>query len=222
MSATFRCTCPMSTRGSIEEAMQASLARGRRAVSVALRPGELPPQVSHQPAHDRIAQDGAREPERAGREDLRAGRRLVVRHLRREAGPEQVRDLGEHVRRRAGRPRRSCRSRSRRSPNVEPSLRPVPAKSHGAASASTHDPRRRGDRRGRCRGTGRRSARPRAGRGRATAASSSSRCRALTTRQKKLFADRNARLPPRSRYRRTTSYSCVVTYSWWPGKTIRS
>ena len=43
-----------------------------------------------------------------------------------------------------------------------------------------------------------------------------------STRQKKLFADRNMRLPPRSRYPSTRSYSRVVTYSWWPAKTIRS
>jgi hypothetical protein len=43
-----------------------------------------------------------------------------------------------------------------------------------------------------------------------------------STFQKKLFAERNIKFPPRSRYRVTALYSRPVTYSWWPGKMISS
>src|SRR6476620_8914038 len=89
MSATFRWTCPMSTRGSIEEAKATDRAY--------LGAGEPLPEVPHQLAHDRIPLNRAREPERSGGEHLRPGRRLVVGHLGRKAGPEDVRDLGEHL-----------------------------------------------------------------------------------------------------------------------------
>ena len=43
-----------------------------------------------------------------------------------------------------------------------------------------------------------------------------------STRAKKLLAERNVRCPPRLRYSVTGPYSAVVTYSWWPGKTMKS
>ena len=48
------------------------------------------------------------------------------------------------------------------------------------------------------------------------------RCPSRCTFQKKLFAERNIRLPPRSRKRSTMSYTWLVTYSSCPAKTTRS
>ena len=160
------------------------------------------------------------ERERAGREDLGARRGLVVRHLRGEAGPEEVRDLGEdldagrRVRRRAG------RSRSRR---AEASRRPAgPCPRRATAAGGVRTIQGPGALRGRCRGT----ATPisaASGRPRSRHAPSASSRRRAGRPARRSCSPRGRRGCRRGRGSRSTrSYSCVVTYSWWPGKTIRS
>src|SRR5436309_6460086 len=76
------------------------------AQEVSLRDGEPRPDIRGQ-AGDRGLAEGGGEVDRAGREDLRAGGRLVVGHLRGMAGTEKVRDARQHLdsRRRRGRTR---------------------------------------------------------------------------------------------------------------------
>ena len=106
-----------------------------------------------------------REVERARGEDACSRRRLVVRHLRRHARAEEVRDLREHLdaARRAGRDR-SISTPPR--PNGDPRRRPVPAKIQRPRRMLGRSTAAR--RRCRSRGTGRRSAPPPGGRGRAS------------------------------------------------------
>ena len=161
---------------------------------------------------------------RPGGEHLRAAGRLVVRHLRGDPGPEQVRDLREHQRARRGLRRRrvdldavAADELAERRAVDEPGARPEPGRR--ALFATVNSPCFWPSSFARyCTPISAASGRPASRH--LPILRSTWPC--FSTFQKKLLAERNIRLPPRSRNRCTTSYSCAVTYSVCPSKTTKS
>ena len=147
-------------------------------------------------------------------EDPRALPRLVVRHLRRAAAAEEVRNLRE--RRCAGRRvARHVVDLDAEAPEGRTGAKPGSGQGPVVVCARPDDEERPVARRGRSRSTARRAMTPRADG--ASATSAAARAFGLEPHApKKLIAERNNRLPPRSRKPRMSEYSRAVTYSWCP------
>ena len=161
--------------------------RGAFGAALSVR-AQLCQEVLHHFRHRRVADHGAGERKCSGSEDLRARRRLVVGHLCGQARPRRFGISASTLypaRRGVG---RSCRSRSRR---CRRSSRPsVPCREEPWRGRDVRTIQGRGAFRRRCRGTGRRSGPPRAGQV-APLLRPLITLPCASTRQKKLFAERN-------------------------------